>query len=537
MEVSVDSKGSTEQLNFNANVKALSGQLDAKGVAKDLLGTPSYSGLTLGVKHPNLVKAIQIVAPDFAGQPGLNQAINFSTNADVNGKNYNLSNMKVSLGKTNFGGDLKINAGANPVSVRGNIAAGEIELDSLLGAKSSGGASSGGSSKSSGWSKDPIDLSFMNKVDVNVGLSAQNITYGTWNLSKPSTDLRIGGGQLNINGMKAGMFGGTANLTTQVKAAPLSLTLSNKMNGIDLEKLAKALSGSGKLKTAGRVDFDMNVNAAGSSPYALVNALGGTANLNGTGVTLKGFDLVKLARGLASDEKILTSAVSLVSGAFSGGQTKFDTVKGDYKITNGVVNITSMAMDNVESVIDSTGTVNLPTKRINVNNAISLKKVADLEPFNIKLEGSLSNPKTLGTNILQDVVAKRFQGKLADKIPDVLGDSATEKLKKFGIVGEEGGLDINNLAPDKLINNLLAPKKKEEPKAEPAPTPAPANDNVAPAPAPVEQKAEPAPVPVKEEPKPEPVKKIKKPEDALKTILDNQGSPEDAVNDLLKGLF
>ena len=208
LEVSIDSKGSTEQLNFDANVKALSGQLDAKGVAKDLLGTPSYSGLTLGVKHPNLVKAIQIVAPDFAGQPGLNQAINFSTNADVSGKNYNLSNMKVSLGKTNFGGDLKINAGANPVSVRGNIAAGEIELDSLLGAKSSGGTSSGGGSKSSGWSKDPIDLSFMNKVDVNVGLSAQNITYGTWNLSKPSTDLKIGGGQLNINGMKAGMFGG-----------------------------------------------------------------------------------------------------------------------------------------------------------------------------------------------------------------------------------------------------------------------------------------------------------------------------------------
>ena len=110
----------------------------------------------------------------------------------------------------------------------------------------------------------------------------------------------------------------------------------------------------------------------------------------------------------------------------------------------------------------------------------------------------------------------------------MLGDSATEKLKKFGIVGEEGGLDIKNLAPDKLIGNILAPKKKTEP----APTPAPANDNV-PAPVPTAQEPQSQPAPA---PAPEPVQKIKKPEDALKTILDS-GSTEDAVNGLIKGLF
>jgi uncharacterized protein involved in outer membrane biogenesis len=540
VEVSMGGKGSTDALNFDANVKALNGQFDAKGVAKSLLGTPSFSDLNLGVQHPNLVKAIQIVNPEFTGQAGLNQSINFSANANVNGKQYDLSNMKVTLGETSFSGDLKINAGKNPVSVRGNIDAGKIALDSLMGAKTS----SGGSASSAGgdrWSKSPLDLSFMNTLDVDVALSAANITYGKWNFAQPSTDLKIGGGQLNVSNMKAGIFGGSANVTTQVIAAPLSISLSNKMNAIDLEQLAAALSGNGKLKTSGAVNFDMSVQSSGASPHALVNALAGTANLNGTNVTIKGFDLVKLAGGLAGDDKLLTSASNLVSGSLTGGETKFDTLKGEYKITNGKVNIQSMSMDNVEAAIKSVGYADLPSWFMKVDNEISFKNITDAKTFSIEIKGSMDNPKTFGQNIIQDFLKQKLQRQINKKLPDVLGDSTTEKLKKFGIVGEEGKLDINDLKPESLINNLLNPKKKEEAPApvqegtvptEVVPAPA-ANDNVAPVQEQPPQEEKPAPAPAQKEAP----RKIEKPEDALKTILENQGSPEDAVNDLIKGLF
>ncbi len=505
LEATVSGKGNTDQLNFKANVKALGGQLDADGIAQDLLGTPSYSNLAIGLKHSNLVKAIQIVSPDFEGQSGLNQAINFYSKANVNGKQYDLSDMKVTLGDTNFGGNLKINAGATPISVRGNIAAGKIALDSLLGAKTSSGgsASSGGSSKSSSggkWSKDPIDLSWMKTLDVNVGLSASSITHGAWNFTKPSTDLKIANGKLNINSMKAGIFGGQATLTTQVNASPLSLSLSNKMSNIDLAALAKALSGSNKLKTSGSVDFDMDVKSAGASSHALVNALNGKANLNGNAVTIKGFDLAKLARGLATEEKLITSATSLVSGALSGGQTKFDTVKGVYDITKGKIVVTSMVMENAESAINSTGYADLPTWLINVDNVVTLKNVTDLDPFEIKIKGSLSNPTTLGANVLEDYIGAKVKRKinkeLGDKLPDILGNDVTDKLKQFGILSQD---------------------KEPAPKA--APTPA----------------QEVAPVDKAPAPKAEP-KKIEKPADALNQILQG-GDPEDAVNDLIKGLF
>jgi uncharacterized protein involved in outer membrane biogenesis len=504
LEANITGKGSLDNLAFTSNIKAMGGQLDAAGNAANPLDNLALSGLTVGLKHPNLNQAIKAVSPNFKGQAGLAQSIDFHAKAKSQGKTYTLTDMKTTLGSTNFAGDLTINAGANPVSVRGNIQAGKIALDQLLGAKSAsgGGASSGASQSSGKWSTAPIDLSFMNTVDVNVGLSASNVTYGKWNFTNPSTDLKIGNGQMVVNGLKAGVFGGSATLNTTVKASPVSVALNSNMNKIDLEALASALSGSGKLKTSGAVDFSMDVNGAGGSANALINALNGRANLNGTDVTIKGFDLAKLARGLATEEKLITSALSVVNGAVSGGQTKFDTMKGDYKITNGVVNLTSMVMDSSDAVINSTGYADLPKWFINVDNTVTLKSVTDLEPFGVKIKGSLSNPKdTFGKKVLEDYVTAKLKRKLGKelegKLPDLLGGDVTDKLQKFGIL----------------------PQKQQA-------APAPANDN-----APAQQQAAPTPAPAAEP------KKIEKPKDAIDTLLNSGGNPEKAVNDLLKGLF
>lgn len=518
LEVNLSGKGAIDALSFVANISALGGQVNATGNAADILGTPKFDDLTVRLKHPNLVSAIQVVKPDFDGPAGLRQAIDFYTKLNSAGKTYDLSDMKVTLGQSNFGGALKIDAGAKIPSVRGNISAGQIALDSLLGAKtaqkssgassasqSSGNAKSSASASSGRWSSAPIDLSFMNTVDVDVALSASSITYGAWNFTQPSTDLKIGNGQMVVNGMKAGVFGGQTTLSTTVKASPVSLSVKSDMSNIDLEKLAAALSGGSKLKTSGSVSFDMDVNATGGSANALVNALNGSANLNGKDVTLKGFDLVKLARGLATEEKLAVSAMSLIDGAMSGGQTRFDSLKGVYKIESGKVVIQSMALDSDEAIIETTGYADLPSWFINADNKITLKNVADLDPFMVKIKGPLDKPtNTFGKNILQDYIQDKLKRKinkeLGDKLPGILGDDATNALQKFGIL----------------------PTTQDTPKAVPAPT---SDNNSEVTPEPV------APQPVQEAPK-----KIEKPEDAVKELL-NSATPEDAVNNLIKGLF
>lgn len=443
VEVNASGQGTLERLVFTSNIKALGGQLDASGNASNLLGTPAFSNLEIGIKHSNLSQALQAILPDFKDSAALRKPIDFYTKATVNGKIYDLSGMKVTFGPTSFGGDLKIDAGGKIAKVRGNIKAGNIALDSLLGAKTASNKSeksSGSNKKSSSgrWSKAPIDLKWMNGVDVNVALAASSITYGGWNLTNPSTELKIANGVLDIKDVSVGVFGGQAKMTTQVKSNPVSLSVVSTMTNIDLEKLVKALSGSGKLKSAGKVSFNMNVNSTGSSAYALINALNGTATLNGTNVILKGFDLAKMARGLATEEKLATTLTSLVSGVTSGGQTKFNTIKGDYPIAKGVVKIRSMVMDGDDAVISSSGYVDLPKWFINVDNKITLKSVPDLKPFEVKIKGPLDNPTdTFGKHILEDYISQKLKRKLAKELPNLLGSDVTDKLKKFGILPQD----------------------------------------------------------------------------------------------------
>jgi|GEM_PF-1036833 len=535
LEVSVEGKGAIDNLNFASNVKALGGSVDASGLVKNALKTPELSGLALRVVHPNANNAIKAVSPNFKGSDALNQAVDFYANVNSNGKVYDLSGIKAKLGTSDFTGNLKIDMSDKITGVAGDIKAGKLALDSLLGAKSSGGgaSSSGGSSSSpsskssSGkWSDDPINLSWMNSNNINVNLSAENLTYGKWNFANPSTALRVANGTLKVSDLKAGVFGGNATLNTTVTASPVSIDLTSNMTGIDLEKLAGALSNSNKLKAKGDVSFKVDIKGTGNSSRALVSSLNGNSNIDGKNITLEGFDLAKIAQGLSTGQKFTSSIQSFASGALQGGQTQFDTLDGDYDISNGVVQISKMVLDGPSAVINSTGQADLPKWYIDVDNMISLKGVEDFDPINIEIKGSISNPGTFGKDVLQDYLRQRLQRKLGDKLPDLLGDDVTDKLQQFGILPQKQKAPTTSNETPKEDFGLSDIIKQQANDNEPVSKPTqekPQQEEAAP------EELEP------EKPAPAP-KKIETPENAVEQLL-NSETPEDAVNNLIKGLF
>jgi len=169
LEASVEGKGSIDAMTFASNVKAIGGSLDANGTVQNILATPAFDNLAVRLKHPNANTAIKSVSPNFKGSDPLAQAIDFYAKVNSNGKVYNFNDMKVKLGPSDFNGNLKIDTSGKIIGVSGDVSAGEIALDSLLGAKSSAGSSqssgsaSSSSSQSSGgkWSDKPIDLQML----------------------------------------------------------------------------------------------------------------------------------------------------------------------------------------------------------------------------------------------------------------------------------------------------------------------------------------------------------------------------------------
>ena len=449
LDATVSVAGAVEKLDFTANIKAMSGQLDATGNMVDVLGKPSVGGLTLGVKHPNFVKAMQIFNPAFKGAPGLEKPFDFYTQMTSQGKVYNLTGMKANFGPTSVSGDVKADmSGAKP-NIVGTVQMGNLPLDSFLGANTAASTSSSGaagvtttqatSAANTGWSRNAIETGWMHSANMDLTINARSITYGGWNFQEPNTKLTLKDGTLNVDNLNAGLFGGKATLNSKVVSPadpkqPVTLTIKSDMDNVQIEPLVYAMSSSRKLQGQGTVSLDLDVGGAGVSPNALVNSLKGAANMNGKNVVIQGFDLAKLARGLATEEKLADSAMSLISGALDGGSTQFDTMTGVYDINQGIVTISKMQMDGPSAVINSTGNVNLPAYTIDTKHAITLKNVSNLDPFVITLAGPLHNPKTVGANLIEEYARKKLERKIVKELPKLLGDDVNEKLQKFGIL-------------------------------------------------------------------------------------------------------
>ncbi|USO03489.1 MAG: AsmA family protein [Rhodospirillales bacterium] len=494
-EIALGLKGSAQKLDFTSNVKALSGQLDAAGVVTGALDKPAVDNLTLGLHHPDFVRAVQIVTPSFAGGPGLQQKVDFYTKMVRKGDAYVLSGMKASLGDTTLEGALTANMAGERPAVSGDIQTGPLALDRLLatskGKASSSSASGGGQSSAKGgrWSDNRIETAWLRSLDMDLSISARSITYGGWKFDNPRTKLTLKNGDLRVDNLNAGLFGGKAVLNSHVTAPAgqdLSLSVDSAMTNVALEPLAFAMSGSRKLKASGDVSLNMDVKSAGASPNALVNGLGGSAALDGKNVIIKGFDLARLARGLSEDEKMGHSVENLIVGTTSGGETRFDTIKGTYAIQNGIVNITSMVMDGPSSVIRSAGNVNLPRWTMDTVHEISLKGVDDLDPFKVTIKGPLDNPaNTFGKSIIQDYFNRKIQRKIQKELPKLLGGDVGKKLEKFGILPQQQSPQAGEASPAQE----QAPAQQQQPAADPADSWAPAQEE-APQPAQQQQQQE-----------------------------------------------
>lgn len=495
-EANIKAKGKAEDLTFDADVAALNGHLRASGSMTGLLDTPSFNNLTVGANHPNLVKAIQIMNPTFTGGAGLEKPFDFQAKAVKNGNVYDLSGMKATLGSTSVSGDLKLDQNGAKTAISGNLQAGDIPLDSLLGAKKSSGAGAGASSAASSsggkWSKAPLETGWMHTMNVDLSLAAKSITYGGWNFVAPSTRITLKDGALNVGGLKAGVFGGNATLDARIvdpadEKQPLSLSLKTNMDKVDLEPLVTALSGSRRLKATGDVSFDVDVSGTGLSSHALVSSLQGKSTLNGNSIVMKGFDLAQIGLAFVDTGKPMDRLGSIVGGATSSGETRFDTVKGNYDIMQGVVNITAMEMDGPAANIKSKGNANLPQWYIDTIHTLTFKQAKEAGAFDVAIKGPLDSPmNTFGKGLFNDVLTRRLQQKatekLQEKLPDVLGKDLTGKLQGLGIL-PAAKQPVPEAAPAPVEPVITEPSQTvPAPAVVPAPTPAPA-----PEPAPQQQ--------------------------------------------------
>ncbi len=356
------------------------------------------------------------------------------------GQKYSLKDIKASMLKTSVKGQLDIDLGAKIPKIKGDLVFGDISINSVMQPQQSSNnkAQKPSSTKiAARWSKEHLNVAALHLLNADISLVANKIEYGAWSLLKPSLKLILNDGTLKISDLKAGVFGGTiamnSNIITVAKPRqPIHVKSNITVENADLGRLSKAMLGGTQIvRISGKGGLLMDIKSSGASPAALIHDLSGSGSVNGYDLILDGVDVTRFARALSEESRVGDSVLGLWNGASKGGQSAFDTLDGAFVINQGVVQIDKMTLDGAASSIQTKGNINLPNWTLATKHKITVKgsdiAPSDVPPFEVSFSGSLDNPaQTFGQGLLDDYLKRKIQRKLNKFLSDKLGSPSND---------------------------------------------------------------------------------------------------------------
>ncbi|MBE2192505.1 MAG: AsmA family protein [Alphaproteobacteria bacterium] len=462
--------GGLKALGFDMNLGVWGGTASGAGTVAGILGTPVINKLKFSLNHPNFPEVMRIVQPSFIPSSTMTGALSLSGDVAWGDNQYHVSALKGTLGKTSLDGNFDVETSPK-ATISGALNIGDlvipmvsVEQQSSVGSSKSAPQSPKGGAK---WSREAIDVAWMKKFNADLKITAKSLAYDMWNFSNANLDFLLNDGTLDIKDMSAGLFGGQAAVSGQIKTGsgerdPLGIMAQMNAENVDGKKLQSALMGKPNDTISGTISkVDFNVNATGLSPAALVQTLSGQGNIEGRDIIVKGVDAVQLATAAKGSYKPMERAGTLF-GSFGNGQTEFTIFVSEFVIQNGIVNFSKILFDGAKASLNGTGNINLPQWTIDLKNTMTIKDT-DIPPFDFTIKGSLDNPTKAGG----DVIENYLRGKLEKKVNKLI----EKQLGKF--LGTDQAPEPTSAPVSQDIIGTEVPMQDIGQDAAPAPAPAP----------------------------------------------------------------
>ncbi len=527
LSLAVDVTGEKpESLAFKARASALDGEGEANGLLVNAMAAkPAVDKLSLRIKHSNFEQLMKKFNPGYKAGVGIRKDMDVYANINQDANGYTLSGLKAVIGGMNLTGDVSANTtGAKP-DIKATLNADTIPLDILSGkdktAKTTGGnvqTPNKAVTNDVRWSRNAINTDWMRAFNLDLKVNAKAVEYGNWLLSNTVLGVTLKDGALTIAQMDAGVYGGTMSLTADVKSsaqdrAPLAFNVKTSFKDVALEPLAASFSGAKVIQARGDVSLDLEAGSTGMSPSALVSALKGAGQLNGTNVVMKGFDLAGMSRSLVSTTKVIDNISGLASASMKGGETAFSKISGPFTISEGVISFDNFIMEGDAANILNKGTISLPRWVIDMNTTVDLAVPEDAPNLDIRFQGPLDNPgNTFAGQAMQSYIQTRVNQKLQKVLSDKVGGSP--ELNNL----------LNNVLGGGATQNPVVKTPAQTPPATTVPNATPPAESTA-----TPQAAEPAPAEAAPVAEPTPEQRV------IKGL--ESGNNEEALKGLMEGII
>jgi uncharacterized protein involved in outer membrane biogenesis len=327
-----------------------------------------------------------------------------------------------------------------------------------------------------GWSRAPLDLSGLEKIDADIQLKASQFLYGKLPIQNLVATSKIRNGTLKIEQFAASLAQGDVKGSGSIHGLERNkITINIQTSGIDFKSLTQKMGNN--LPLSGKLNADMNLFGQGHSLYEIMASLQGNGQFNLEQAILEGYDLNAIGQKVQHLRK-LNDFLQLFGSVQQGGQTKFEQVQGSAQISNGILrtNDTQVKCQAGSGTIQ--GNVDLANRLLNLNASFKLASTKNFPPFTANLTGSWDNPKAhLDAHEIESHLLQKGAENIAEKLlnkhqkkDDNQTDSNGEKPKKKKILDELLGQVLhqgeNDNPPQNTQPNSEAAPQQEQPTQE-----------------------------------------------------------------------
>jgi len=457
--------GGLDRLKITADLGVAKGFVRVSGDVGNLLDVPDFN-LRFSVDHPNLASLLQVF--DYRPKSAKLGSLSLKARMEGTAASVAFSGIDGRIGPVKIAGKMGARLdGPRPV-ITARLEAGEIPVHRFLPAartlaarnratssavprKGGSAPRQGGKGSAAHWSKAPLDLSGLRLVDATIDLSAAVLVYDNLRVKNPRLGIALKDGVLELSKLSGSLFGGTFDATASL-ADHKPATVNGKLvvRGANIKKALFASSGFDL--GDGNLDFDVDLKASGNSEYALVSALHGLADLRVKDGVAKGFDLDAVSARL-NNLNSPAAFLGLLDSALSGGETRFQELRGKVRVANGIAKMEDMRMQAKSGTADLSGKVDLPNWNMDLRADFHLASEPGAPVFAMLLRGPLDAPhRRFDTKQFQNHLIKKGVGSLLKKILPF-----KKKTPEASTSGEtEGGKETAPLPdPEKIIKDLF----------------------------------------------------------------------------------
>lgn len=282
---------------------------------------------------------------------------NIETVAQCTESDCHLADVVLALNDLKAKGDMKVNFGGALPVIDATLSTDNLDLTPFLPPQkhAANGYFISDALAAEGWSKDPIDLSFLRSFNGTFNIDAGAISIYDIKIGKTKLTAKIQGGVAAVDIPSMELYGGKGTLTGTINATGSELVVTRDvlMNGVQINPLLKdAIDSDG---FSGTANLQSSVSAHGKSLYDLVSTAQGSGSIRIADGAIKGLNIADMIRNIQSAFRPVDT---------SARKTDFSELSGTFTISQGIMTNNDLSMKAPLMRLSGNGKINLPQQTL-----------------------------------------------------------------------------------------------------------------------------------------------------------------------------